>query len=72
MEDQSKIVRDIEDRQRTSSMHITGRKTSNHLATWDQGSQESSLLKAEVFILPKNMGSQSDALKSSLPYSLSV
>lgn len=75
MEDQSKIMRDVEDRQKTSSMHMTGRKTkqpSNHLATWDHGSQESSLLEAEVFILPKIMGSHSDAPKSWLLHSFSV
>lgn len=61
--------------QKIPSMHMTGRekkRPSNHLLTWDQGSQQPSLLKAEVFTLPKSMGSQSDTPKSWILLSLSV
>lgn len=60
---------------RTSSMHMIERKAkrpTHYLVTWDQGSQRPSLLMAEVFILPKNMGSESDAPKSWFLQSLSV
>lgn len=75
MEDQSKIMRYLEDRQRPSTMHMAGRKPkrpTNHLVTRDQGNQEPSLLRAEALILPKSMSSQSDALKSWHLHSLSV
>lgn len=74
MEEQKKLVRDVE-QAKNSSIHMIRRKTkgaTKHLVTWNQESQEPSLFRADVFILLKNMCSESHAPGSWFLHSVSV